>query len=101
MNAGTNFAAAWVLDFGVLASVLLMATIIGRWLCRAPGQRMAVVWGAWLGLLLLAVLTALPLWPRRELAELILRPSIFIFSRAQPTQGWSAPIYAELLPAER
>jgi beta-lactamase regulating signal transducer with metallopeptidase domain len=71
MNAVMSGVSAWLLDFGMLASLLLAAALTGRWLCRQAGQRMALAWATWLGVLLLAILTALPQWPRHELAGLL------------------------------
>ncbi len=55
---------AWLLDFGLLASLVLAAACGFRWCFREPSQRVALVWGTWLGLIALALAIALPQWPR-------------------------------------
>src|SRR5262245_26371475 len=55
---------AWLIDYALLATVVLIAAVALRWCFRDPSQRVALAWGTWLGLLLLAVVIALPQWPR-------------------------------------
>ena len=57
----------WLADFAALATVLLVTVHASRWLIRGAAERMVVAWSAWLGLAVLAALTALPNWPRLAL----------------------------------
>lgn len=64
MNAWMLPLAGWLLDFSLLASVALAAALALRWCFRDAAPRVALAWGTWLGLVALAIVTALPQWPR-------------------------------------
>ena len=70
MNASSaSFAgplAGWLTDYYVLATPLLLAAFVGwRWV-RQPAHRIMVAWIVILELTVLAVVSALPSWPRVE-----------------------------------
>jgi beta-lactamase regulating signal transducer with metallopeptidase domain len=54
----------WLADYYVLATVLLAAAFACLSFVRQPARRLAVAWAALASLLVLALLTALPGWPR-------------------------------------
>lgn len=58
---------AWLIDYYIAAGVLLLAIAILMAFTRQPARRIAVGWAAVGGLSLLAVLTAIPQWPRLHL----------------------------------
>jgi len=97
MNSWTVTVVAWLLDFGLLASVVLAASSTLRWCFREPVQRVALAWGTWLGLLALAVAVALPQWPRISLlAQSTKPPAATVFVE----QAWEAPPAVPALPLE-
>ena len=67
MNAWMIPLANWLLDYAVLATLLLAAGLAARWLLSRPAERMATAWSCFAGLAALVVLTALPAWPRISL----------------------------------
>lgn len=64
MTAFLDFVAAWLIDYFAAATVVFAGALAVRLVLRQPAARMAVAWSACVGLALLAVLTALPAWPR-------------------------------------
>ena len=71
MNASdTSWAGAligWVANYYLAATLLLGLTLAGwRWI-RQPAHRLLVAWIVMLELLVLAVVCALPFWPRISL----------------------------------
>ncbi len=79
MNAFLESVAVWLTDFFVLASILLAASLALRLFVRGAAARVTLAWGTWLGIALIAMLTALPNWPRvaiDEMAEKFTRPPI-------------------------
>jgi hypothetical protein len=64
VNAFLESVAVWLADFFVLASVLLAASLALRVVVRGPAARVSLAWWTWLGIAAIAVLTALPAWPR-------------------------------------
>jgi len=64
MSAWIVSLAAWLIDFSLLATAVVAAAIGVRWCFRDPAPRVALVWGTWLGLAALALVTAVPQWPR-------------------------------------
>jgi hypothetical protein len=68
MNDWMNPLSHWLLSFTAAATLLLAAALAGRYLLRRPAERMAVAWTCWLGLLALAIVSALPQWPRIHLS---------------------------------
>ncbi|HEY2839479.1 MAG TPA: M56 family metallopeptidase, partial [Pirellulales bacterium] len=69
MSALLDGLAAMLLDYYVAGSLLLTAVLGVMAILRQPVERMTVAWGAMLGLIALAVLCALPAWPRISLAS--------------------------------
>jgi tetratricopeptide (TPR) repeat protein len=68
MNASlTSFAGLllnWLADYYLAATLVLSLTFLGwRWM-RQPAQRIAAAWTVMLELLVLAVVCALPFWPK-------------------------------------
>lgn len=65
-----NFAghlSSWLADYFLVTSLVLFATFLA-WRCiRQPVHRIAVAWMAMLQLLLLAIVCAMPFWPRISL----------------------------------
>ena len=68
MNAPLELLFAWLLDFSGLATALLVAAIVLRWLLRDPASRVALAWGTWLAIFAGGILLALPNWPRIDVA---------------------------------
>jgi beta-lactamase regulating signal transducer with metallopeptidase domain len=58
--------ATWLLDLLIGSTALLLLAQGAMRCCRQPASRSAIAWGALPGLLLLAVATALPAWPRQS-----------------------------------
>jgi beta-lactamase regulating signal transducer with metallopeptidase domain len=94
----------WLIDFYALATVVLLATLAIFRKLKQPARRLPAAWSALSGLAALAVMTALPIWPRISWPRLSERPgtirSATGLSRAPGTQP-TAPISAEgpqLLP---
>ncbi len=85
MSAFLEMAAAWLIDYFAAATIVLAAALVVRSFVRQPAARMAAAWSACLGLVAVAVLTALPMWPRIAVEDL---PPI-----------WPAPITAQAPPA--
>jgi beta-lactamase regulating signal transducer with metallopeptidase domain len=67
MNDVFNLLAGWLADVLLLGSALLLLAHGAMGLIRQPAWRMPLAWGTLLGLLLLAILAACPLWPRQSL----------------------------------
>ena len=55
-------ASRWLWDYQLLATLLLIAVLVVGKLIAQPARRMAVDWSAAMGLLILAVLCAMPGW---------------------------------------
>jgi protocatechuate 3,4-dioxygenase beta subunit len=68
MSAFAESLLRWLADYYVLATALLAATFVCLVFVRQPARRLAVAWAATAGLVVLAVLTALPGWPRLPIA---------------------------------
>lgn len=66
MNA-IQLLTVWLVDFQILAALLLTIALVLRCCLRQPAERLVVAWGSWLGVLALAVATAMPVWPRVSL----------------------------------
>src|SRR6185503_10750178 len=67
MNTWLSLLSSWLVDVLVLGTVVLILALAAMAFLRQPAARMTVAWGAMLGLALLCVLAALPLWPRHAL----------------------------------
>jgi hypothetical protein len=62
-----NLVLTWLADYYLVATFLLLATLIGwRWV-RHPAHRILIAWTVMLELAVLAVVCALPFWPRVSL----------------------------------
>ena len=60
----------WIVDFYLLATLALgLALVAGRWM-RQPVRRLTLAWTTLVGLALLAVVCAMPGWPRVSLGWL-------------------------------
>ncbi|HVC97549.1 MAG TPA: carboxypeptidase regulatory-like domain-containing protein, partial [Pirellulales bacterium] len=64
MHAWLEALGWWAIDFQLLAALLLGAVCAALVCLRQPAHRVALAWAASVGLLLLALLTSLPGWPR-------------------------------------
>jgi hypothetical protein len=64
MSVWIDEVAAWLIDFGLLATILLATTVMTGLTVRQPVQRILLAWTTLVGLLILAVLCAAPFWPR-------------------------------------
>ncbi len=62
MNAFVNNLAAWVADYYLLATLLLVVSLLARLALRQPARRIAVAWGSVVALPILALLLMLPGW---------------------------------------
>lgn len=88
MNAMFASLFAWLLDFGCLATVLLVAAIVLRWLLRQPASRVTLAWGTWLAIVAGGAVLAMPGWPRIDLSHLLAAPAqdgpvVFVQKTAQ------------------
>ena len=70
MNAFLESLTTWLVDFLVLSTALLALSLAARVVVRRPGPRVALAWGTWLGIGLIALAAALPAWPRVALDDL-------------------------------
>ena len=55
---------AWLGDYYFVATLLLLAALVGRRFVRQPAHRILIAWTVMLELVVLAVVCALPFWPR-------------------------------------
>ncbi len=86
-----NVLSSWLIDYYLQASVVLLATSVGVCLLRQPARRLALFWATAIGLLALAVLVALPGWPRSvRLTKVGSDPSTA--ARAEATEPESATL---------
>jgi protocatechuate 3,4-dioxygenase beta subunit len=65
----------WLLDFYALATVVFLATFAIVRRMNQPARRLSVAWSASGGLAALAVVTAIPIWPRANWPRLTERPA--------------------------
>ena len=64
---------AWLADFYLLATLLMLVALAARRRIRQPAQRLTVNWVVAVELAALAAVCALPFWPRIPLLRPILR----------------------------
>lgn len=64
MNRWAESGGLWLLDFYLLATVLLGTAWVGSVVVREPARRLVIYWGTSCGLLLLVMLSLLPGWAR-------------------------------------
>jgi beta-lactamase regulating signal transducer with metallopeptidase domain/multidrug resistance efflux pump len=69
VNAFLESLAVWLVDFLALSTVLLAGSLLLRLVLRQPASRVALAWGTWLGVAAIALLAALPDWPRYGVSE--------------------------------
>ena len=67
MSSWTAAIGIWLIDYYVLATALLAVAAAGMWWTKQSARRVAVVWATMAGLTLLAVICALPTWPRARI----------------------------------
>ena len=71
MNVLSRFSAiglaGWLADFYLLATLLMLVAIVARRWIRQPAQRLTVHWIVAVELAVLAVVCAMPFWPRISL----------------------------------
>lgn len=64
MNSEWIYLAHWLVDFELVATLILGAALLAMQWIRQPARRVALGWAVSLALTLLLGLTALPAWPR-------------------------------------
>jgi len=86
------YISGWLFDFYFLGSLLLMGQCIAIWLIKQPVRRMAVAWATALGLVLLAVLCAVPDWSSVHLAAAPSTPYVDFHEVKEPAvQQFASP----------
>jgi beta-lactamase regulating signal transducer with metallopeptidase domain len=65
----------WLVDFYALATVVFLATLAIFRAMKQPARRLSAAWSVLGGLAALAVLTAMPIWPRVSWPRLPVRPA--------------------------
>ena len=58
---------AWLADYYLAASLLLLSALVGRRWVRQPAHRILIAWTLMFELIALAVVCMLPFWPRVSL----------------------------------
>lgn len=76
MNAFLESVAVWLADFFVLASVLLAVSLALRIVVRGAAARVTLVWCTWLGIAAIALLAAVPSWPRIGIRQITMPPAV-------------------------
>jgi len=92
MNSWIEAVGLWLVDFYITASLLLVAVLGAMWLIRQPAHRLAVAWGATLGLLALGVICTLPAWPRVECSAMFARSTAVVSSPRHDAPTPAIPI---------
>jgi beta-lactamase regulating signal transducer with metallopeptidase domain len=64
MKAAFDAIAYWLIDFYLAATVVLIVVAVAQRIISQPARRLALHWGALIGLSLLVFLCLLPGWPR-------------------------------------
>ena len=64
MRSWSEVMCYWLADYYVTATVVLLAAIAAMGVLKQPARRLTVAWSALGGLAALAVLAAVPNWPR-------------------------------------
>jgi len=64
MTAWSTVFLEWLIDYYLVTAVLLIVVGIAMAIVRQPARRLALAWGTLVGLFALAILCAMPLWPR-------------------------------------
>ena len=64
MSSWTTTLGLWLADFYLLATFFLLAVSVATFCIRQQVRRLAIAWGAMIGLVILAVVCSLPTWPR-------------------------------------
>jgi beta-lactamase regulating signal transducer with metallopeptidase domain len=90
MKSSLDAVAYWLIDYYIAATVVLIVVALVHRTIREPARRLALHWGALLGLTLLAVLCALPGWPRIDVMHIV-RAIPEVFSGAPQTVAGKAP----------
>jgi beta-lactamase regulating signal transducer with metallopeptidase domain len=62
--SGLDAVAYWLIDYYITATIILAVVLLIQRCIRQPARRVALQWGALVGLTVLAFLCALPGWPR-------------------------------------
>lgn len=87
MNAWYDYAFAWFADYYLLATIMLAVVLASSHIVRQPARRIAIAWSTAGGLLLMAVLVALPGWS-----------VVHLFGAAPPRPELLAPVPIESAP---
>jgi uncharacterized membrane protein len=78
----------WLWDYYLMASVLLAVVLVTGMLIAQPARRMAIHWSAAAGLVLLALLCAVPGW---SVVHMISTPPEASPSRTEPLEPMAGP----------
>jgi beta-lactamase regulating signal transducer with metallopeptidase domain len=85
---------AWWTDFFAASAVLLAVMLLTSLVVRQPVHRMAIAWSGIAGMLVLAVLCAVPMWPKIGLFE----RRIVEWKYHQPLEAGRADVAARVSP---
>ena len=69
MNSLVPASNAWLVDFHLAATLLLLVVLIAMRFIKQPARRLAIAWAVVLGLPALAIAVAVPCWPRVSLVS--------------------------------
>jgi beta-lactamase regulating signal transducer with metallopeptidase domain len=64
MKSSFDAIAYWLIDYYIAATVVLIVVTLAHHVISQPARRLALHWGTLVGLALLAVMSAVPGWPR-------------------------------------
>jgi hypothetical protein len=67
MSLSVEAFTGWIANYYAAATLLLLLAVVARLLIRHPAMRVALGWSSVVGLLLLAVLSTIPGYPRLHL----------------------------------
>jgi uncharacterized membrane protein len=71
MRSTLDVIAYWLIDYYVAATLLLVVVALAHRVISQPTRRLALHWGALVGLVLLAVFSLLPSWPRIDVMNAV------------------------------
>ena len=71
MTSGFDAIAFWLIDYYIAATVVLLVVAAAQRRISQPARRLALHWGALVGLVLLGFLCAVPAWPRIDVTKIV------------------------------
>jgi beta-lactamase regulating signal transducer with metallopeptidase domain len=98
MNASMTPWQSWLVDYYLLATIVLAAAMAAVAFLRQPVHRISVAWGAMIALVALAVILALPGWPKVQLVRGDSAGGESQAGVASPQAGWP---WNEVLPRDQ